>query len=62
MPTVIRRPAALGIMLLALVLPAAPAIAEDAAPATAGEVARPSVEELALPKNDSQDENRAEVP
>src|ERR1700704_882562 len=61
MPTVIRRPAALGIMLLALVLPAAPAIAGDAAPATAGEVARPSVEELALPKNDSQDENRAEV-
>src|SRR6195256_1912796 len=61
MPTVIRRPAALGIMLLALVLPAAPAIAEDAAPATAGEVARPSVEELALPKDDSQDENKAEV-
>src|SRR5882757_6303453 len=61
MPTVIRRPAALGIMLLALVLPVAPAIAEDAAPATAGEVARPSVEELALPKNDSQDENKAEV-
>src|SRR6267154_2992525 len=61
MPTVIRRPAALGIMLLALVLPAARAIAEDAAPATAGEVARPSVEELALPKNDSQDENKAEV-
>src|SRR5712672_3855855 len=61
MPTVIRRPAALGIMLLALVLPAAPAIAEDAAPATAGEVARPSVEELALPKDDSQDENKAEA-
>src|SRR6195256_3425121 len=61
MPTVIRRPAALGIMLLALVLPAAPAIAGDAAPATAGEVARPSVEELALPKNDNQDENKAEV-
>src|SRR6266403_2243589 len=61
MPTVIRRPAALGIMLLALVLPAARAIAEDAARVTAGEVARPSVEELALPKNDSQDENKAEV-
>src|SRR3979409_1814533 len=61
MPTVIRRPAALGIMLLALVLPAARAIAEDAARVTAGEVARPSVEELALPKDDSQDENRAEV-
>src|SRR6266436_743581 len=61
MPTVIRRPAALGIMLLALVLPAARAIAEDAARVTAGEVARPSVEELALPKDDSQDENKAEV-
>src|SRR5712675_2439247 len=61
MPTVIRRPAALGIMLLALVLPAARAIAEDAARVTAGEVARPSVEELALPKDDSQDEDKAEV-
>src|SRR5882757_5075368 len=61
MPTVIRRPAALGIMLLALVLPAARAIAEDAARVTAGEVARPSVEELALPKDDSQDENKAEA-
>src|SRR6266849_8509865 len=61
MPTVIRRPAALGIMLLALVLPAARAIAEDAARVTAGEVARPSVEELALPKDDSQDENKAEM-
>src|SRR6267143_1601596 len=61
MPTVIRRPAALGIMLLALVLPAARAIAEDAARVTAGEVARPSVEELALPKDGSQDENKAEM-
>jgi hypothetical protein len=61
MPTVIRRPAALGIMLLALVLPAARAIAEDAARVTAGEVARPSVEELAVPRDDSQDENKAEV-
>src|SRR5712672_3537825 len=61
MPTVIRRPAPLGIMLLALVLPAARAVAEDAARVTAGEVARPSVEELALPKDDSQDENKAEV-
>src|SRR5258708_18628343 len=59
MPTVMRGPAALGIMLLALVLPAARAIAEDAARVTAGEVARPSVEELALPKDDSQDENKA---
>src|SRR6266403_3395505 len=56
MPTVIRRPAALGIMLLALVLPAARAIAEDAARVTAGEVARPSVEELAIPQDDSKDE------
>src|SRR6266853_1714486 len=61
MPTVIRRPAALGIMLLALVLPAARAVAEDAARVTAGEVARPSVEELALPKDGSQDENKAEM-
>src|SRR6267142_3338805 len=61
MPTVIRRPAALGIMLLALMLPAARAIAEDAARVTAGEVARPSVEELALPKDGSQDENKAEM-
>src|SRR5467141_4401967 len=56
MPTVIRRPAALGIMLLALVLPAARAIAEDAARVTAGEVARPSVEELSIPQDDSKDE------
>ncbi len=48
-------------MLLALVLPAARAIAEDAARVTAGEVARPSVEELALPKDGSQDENKAEM-
>src|SRR6266700_5343933 len=61
MPTVIRRPAALGIMLLALMLPAARAIAEDAGSAATGEVARPSVEELALPKDDSQDENKAGV-
>src|SRR6266581_601623 len=61
MPTVIRRPAALGIMLLALMLPAARAIAEDAGSAATGEVARPSVEELAIPKDDSQDENKAEV-
>src|SRR5258707_1529872 len=61
MPTVIRRCAALCVMLLALVLPAARAIAEDAGSAATGEVARPSVEELALPKDDSQDENKAEV-
>jgi hypothetical protein len=45
------------LMFLALLLPAARAIAEDAAPAaTAAEVARPSIEELAIPQDDSKDE------
>src|SRR5258708_15616250 len=61
MPTVIRRCAALCVMLLALVSPAARAVAEDAGSAATGEVARPSVEELAIPKDDSQDENKAEA-
>src|SRR6267143_950864 len=60
MQTVMGRRAALRIMFLmflALVLPAARAIAEDAAPAAiGGEVARPSIEELAIPQDDSKDE------
>jgi Transglycosylase SLT domain/SPOR domain len=60
MQTVMGRRAALCIMFLmflALVLPAARAIAEDAAPAAiGGEVARPSIEELAIPQDDSKDE------
>src|SRR3982074_1225990 len=60
MQTVMGRRAALCIMFLmflALLLPAARAIAEDAAPAAiGGEVARPSIEELAIPQDDSKDE------
>jgi hypothetical protein len=52
MRTLIGRWAALGVALAMLVL-AAPAMAEDAAPAnTGGGIARPSVEELAIPLDD----------
>src|SRR6202045_13939 len=52
MRTLIGRWAALGVALAMLVL-AAPAMAQDAAPAnTGGGIARPSVEELAIPLDD----------
>jgi len=52
MRTLIGRWAALGVA-LAMLVPAAPAMAEDAAPAnTGGGIARPSVEELAIPLDD----------
>jgi hypothetical protein len=53
--TVIGLRATLCAVIVTLLLPATPAIAEDAAPAIArGEVARPSVEELAIPRDDSK--------
>jgi len=56
--TVIGLRAALCGVIVTLLLPAAPAMAEDAAPATTGgEIARPSVEELAIPG----DEHKAAV-
>jgi hypothetical protein len=53
MRTVIALHVALCAAVVALLLPAAPAIADDAAPAAAGGIARPSVEELAIPGNGS---------
>jgi hypothetical protein len=53
--TVIGLRAALCGVIVTLLLPATPAMAEDAAPARAsGEVARPSVEELAIPGDDNK--------
>ena len=53
--TVIGLRAALCGVIVTLLLPAAPAMAEDAAPAaTGGEIARPSVEELAIPGDDNK--------
>src|SRR6202023_4334859 len=54
MRTLIGRWAALGVgVALAMLVLAAPAMAEDAAPAnTGGGIARPSVEELAIPLDD----------
>ena len=57
MRTVIHFWAALGAGLVMLLLPAAPANAEDAAPAATG-VARPSVEELAIPPDETRDGSR----
>src|SRR6267142_2134634 len=57
MRTVILLWAALGAGLVMLLLPAAPANAEDAAPAATG-VARPSVEELAIPPDETRDGSR----
>lgn len=50
-------------VLVALLLPAAPAIAEDATPErTGGGIARPSVEELAIPSTENRDEKTARKP
>jgi hypothetical protein len=57
MRTVILLWAALCAGLVMLLLPAAPANAEDAAPAATG-VARPSVEELAIPPDETRDGSR----